>query len=111
MFATITVIELKSPFKIFALSFHAMKIVEQLKITSCIAHKATGFWTKHYTMTLWDSKESLTAFARSGAHLTAMKLSASLAKEIYTLTIETDSLPNWKEAKERLLKEGKLLKF
>lgn len=111
MFITITFIELKSPLKFFALSYNAMKIMRQLKKTSCRSYKAQGFWTKHYTMTLWDSMEALKSFAKSGAHLEAMKKSAIISKEIRTLTVESSALPEWKGAKAMLFKDGKVLKF
>lgn len=111
MFITITFIELKSPLKFFALSHNAMKIMRQLKDASCRAYKAQGFWTKHYTMTQWDSIEALKSFAKSGAHLEAIKKSAAISKEIRTLTIEASALPAWKDAKKRLFTEGKVLRF
>lgn len=73
-----------------------------MKTTDCKAFKKQGFWTKHYTMTLWNSEEELKDFAKSGAHLDAMKESSKIAKEIRTLTIDADSLPNWKDAKQML---------
>lgn len=110
MKATITSIELKGFFKFFALSAQAMQIIKQLKTTDCKEFKKRGFWTTHYTMTLWNSEEELKAFARSGAHLEAMKTSAKIAKEIRTITIETDKLPSWKEAQQLLLK-GKVISY
>ena len=111
MFITITYIKLRSPIKYFALVFNAMKITFQLKTTGCISYKFQGLWTKHYTMTSWNSMEALKGFARSGAHLEAMKKSASISKEIRTLTIEASALPKWKEAKALLFKDGRILKF
>jgi hypothetical protein len=110
MKATITSIELKGPLKFFLLSFHAMKIIKQLKGTGYVEFKKQGFWTKHYTMTLWRSEEELKKFATSGAHLQAMKESYKIAKEIRTITIDAEVLPKWKDAKE-LLKQGKVLQF
>lgn len=110
MKATITSIELKGPLKFFALSTRAMKIVKQLKSTTYKDFKKQGFWTKHYTMTLWNSEQEIKEFAASGAHLEAMKESRKIAKEIKTITIDADSLPSWKEAKE-LLKKGKILAY
>lgn len=110
MKATITSIELKGFFKFFALSAQAMQIIKQLKTTDCKEFKKRGFWTTHYTMTLWNGEEELKAFARSGAHLEAMKTSAKIAKEIRTITIETDKLPSWKEAQQLLLK-GKVITY
>lgn len=110
MLATITSIELRGPLKFFALSRSALKIVRQLKTSNCQKFKKQGIWTKHYTMTLWNNEEEMRAFAQSGAHLESMKLSKDLAKEIRTITIETDHLPNWKEAK-KLLEGGKVLQY
>ncbi len=110
MKATITSIELKGPLKFFALSSRALHIIRQLKTTDCKDFKKRGVWTMHYTMTLWNNEEELQQFARSGAHLEAMKASKDMAKEIRTITIETDQLPSWAEAKE-LLKKGKVIAY
>lgn len=110
MKATITLIELKSPFKFFALSFSAMGIMKQLKTSNHLDFKNTGFWTKYYTMTLWKTEEDMKAFALSGAHLEAMKSSKKIAKEIRTITIDADKLPDWKTAKQMLTK-GKVIKY
>ncbi|MCC6818478.1 MAG: DUF3291 domain-containing protein, partial [Bacteroidia bacterium] len=103
-------IELKGPLKFFALSSNAIKIIRQLKTTQCKAFKKQGIWTKHYTMTLWNSESELKDFATSGAHLEAMKLSKDMAKEIRTITIDANSLPSWSEAK-KLLESAKALYF
>lgn len=110
MKATITSIELKGPFRFFALSLHALRILNQLKATQYKDFKKRGIWTKHYTMTLWNSEEELKEFARSGAHLDAMKKSREIAKEIRTITIETDKLPDWKEA-IKILEGAKVTRF
>jgi hypothetical protein len=110
MRATITSIELKGPLKFFALSANALKIIRQLKATNCKSFKKRGVWTKHYTMTLWNDESELKEFAKSGAHLDAMKKSIEIAKEIRTITIDTDTLPSWDEAK-KLLENGKVFKF
>ncbi|MFD2567308.1 DUF3291 domain-containing protein [Pseudotenacibaculum haliotis] len=110
MKATITSIELKNPLKFFALSASALQIIKQLKTSNYKDFKKKGFWTTHYTMTLWENENDLQEFARSGAHLEAMKKSKQIAKEIRTITIETETLPSWKEAKE-LLKNGKVFVY
>ena len=110
MKATITYIELKGPLKFFALSSKAFSIIKQLKATDYKDFKKKGIWTKHYTMTLWNNEAELKEFAKSGAHLEAMKASSQMAKEIRTITIDADSLPNWKEA-ENLLKNGKVYRY
>lgn len=110
MKATITSIELKGPFKFFALSSQALSIIKQLKTTDCKEFKKRGLWTKHYTMTLWNNENELKQFAQSGAHLQAMKTSKNIAKEIRTVTIDTNHLPTWNEAK-KLLENAKVITF
>jgi hypothetical protein len=110
MKVTITSIELKNPFKFFVLSIISLKIVRQLKLTNCRKLKNTGFWTKHYTMTLWDNLGDMRTFATSGAHLKAMRRSKEISKEIRTITIDASELPKWNEAKE-LLNNGKVIRF
>ncbi len=110
MKATITLIVLKSPFKFFPLSLFALNIIKQLQATDYLEFKKQGFWTKHYTMTLWQTEQQLKDFAHSGAHLNAMKKSAEMAKEIRTITIDAKELPDWKTAKQ-LLEKGKVMRF
>ena len=110
MKATITSIELKGPLNFFALSANALNIIKQLKATNYNDFKKRGIWTKHYTMTLWNNESELKEFAKSGAHLDAMKKSKQIAKEIRTITIDTDTLPSWDEAK-KLLENARVLTF
>jgi hypothetical protein len=111
MLVSITFIELKTPFHFFSLSYNAMKIVKQLQQveTKCIARENTGFWTKHYTMTLWNSKEEMEKFMRSGAHLKAMKLTNKLAKKISFFNYQDSVLPDWPTAKELIHSKGRSL--
>ena len=110
MKVTITSIELKGPLNFFALSAKALKIMKQLKASNYKDFKKKGLWTKHYTMSLWNSEEEMKDFAHSGAHLEIMRESKKIAKEIRTITIDSDKLPNWKEAK-KLLRKGKVITF
>ncbi len=110
MKAVITSIELKSPFKFFVFANYVLQIVKQLKTSNHIDFKNKGFWTTFYTMTLWENETDLITFTTSGAHLESMKKSKTIAKEIWTYTYETDSLPTWDKA-IILLKKGKVIKF
>lgn len=110
MKATITSIELKGPLKFFALSSLAWKIMKQLKSANYMDFKKRGIWTKHYTMTLWHSEVEMKEFASSGAHKEAILSSQRIAKEIRTITIDTEELPSWSIAAE-LLKKGRVIRF
>ncbi len=81
-----------------------------MRTTNCREFKKRGIWTMHYTMTLWNNEEELKQFARSSAHLEAMKLSAQLAEEIRTFTFDAEKLPDWQTA-VHLLKDAKALRF
>ncbi|MCX2743215.1 hypothetical protein OO013_05025 [Mangrovivirga sp. M17] len=61
-------------------------------------------------MTQWEKESDMRGFAKNGSHLNAMKNNKNIAREIRTITIETDKLPTWKEAK-LLLSSGKALKY
>ncbi|MEM9674587.1 MAG: DUF3291 domain-containing protein [Bacteroidota bacterium] len=111
MKVTVTSIELKGPLKFFALSSRALKITRQLKATNCLKFKKRGFWTTHYTMTLWNSEEELKEFARSDAHLQAMKDSGKIAREIRTYTYDADHLPKWSTATQLLLHKAKIIRY
>lgn len=111
MLLAITLIELRSPLKFFALSYRALGIMKQLKASKHRGYKNTGLWTTHYTMTLWNNAEDMQAFVRSGAHLEAMKQTASLAKELRTLTVQADAMPGWKTARAMIARDGEVMQF
>lgn len=110
MKATITSLRLKSWVSFFPLSLYALRIMKQLKGSGHIEFKKTGFGRMHYTMSLWKNEEDMRSFARSGAHLEAMHNSKKIAKEIRTITIDAESLPNWENAK-KILEQGKIIRF
>lgn len=108
---TITSIQLKNPLLFFKLSLTSLQVVRQIKKTNVLQFKSQGFWTLHYTMTLWENEGEIKDFGRQGAHLAAMKKSAELASEIRILTIDADELPKWKAAKKMLKEQGKVYKY
>ncbi|MCW5518126.1 DUF3291 domain-containing protein [Muriicola sp. Z0-33] len=104
---SLTSIEIKSPLHFFKLSFFAFHISNQLKASRCIEYRKKGFWNKHFTMTLWRNEEDIKLFVYSGALLDALKKSKSIVKEIRSITIDANDLPNWKEAQILLKTKGK----
>lgn len=112
MYITITSIELKHLFKFFGLAKYALDILKQIKNEQGFkAFRKTGIGKTHYTLTAWETEADLKRFARSGAHLNAMKVSALLAKSISTYTFQSDTIPNWKDAKVMLKEKGKHMNF
>jgi hypothetical protein len=88
-----------------------MKIVLQLRKTPCIEQLSRGFGIHHYTMTLWPDKASMKEFTKSGAHLQAMKKSASIARETRFLTLEVKKIPTWKEAIQQVNEQGRSIYY
>ena len=111
MVIVITSLKLRNLFSFFGLANYARKIVMQLRDEPHTEFRKTGIGLTHYTMTAWKSHEDMQTFARRGAHRDSMKASARIAKEIRTLVIERDALPDWEEAKALLQTEGKVLNF
>ncbi len=112
MIINVTSIRLRSLWKFFALSYNGMMIVKQTRSQpGFIRMKNTGFGYDHYTLSVWEDQKSLREFAKSGAHLDAMKKSALLATEIRTFSYESDRIPDWKEVKQLLQNNGKVFRY
>ena len=64
----------------------------------------------YWTLTLWRDEKAMKAFRGSGAHAQVMPLLAKWCDEAaYThWTSENDSVPDWSEAYERLVSDGRL---
>ena len=112
MIITITSLRLKTIWNFFGLANYALSIVKQMKNEKgLIKFKKRGAGFTHYTLSAWESEEDLKRFARTGAHLEAMKQSAKIASEIWTYTYKAGHIPDWKEAKKLLMEKGKSIKF
>lgn len=112
MIVTVTSIRLRSLWKYFRLIRFSFKVTLQArKQSGFIRFKNTGWGYMHYTLTTWESITSMQQFARSGAHVKAMKASKELGTEIRTYTYESDAMPAWPEAKKLLHERGKVLTF
>ncbi len=112
MIVTVTSLRLRKLWNFFHLSWHGMRVMKQSKTQKgFIKMKNTGFGYMHYTLSAWETEEDVKNFAKSGAHLQAMKESAAIATQIATYTYEADKMPDWKEAKKLLKEKGKVLKF
>ena len=112
MIITITSLRLSSIWKFFRLSQLALRILKQTKTQKGFLRiKTTGFGYDHYTMSAWETENDMENFARSGAHKDAMKESKAVSSEIGIYTYSSDHLPDWKEAKRELRKNGKFIRF
>ncbi|MBL7542189.1 MAG: hypothetical protein JNL11_00150 [Bdellovibrionaceae bacterium] len=109
MIITITSLRLRSFWGFFKLSWYGLQIsLQARKQPGFIRMKNVGFGYNHFTMSAWDSIESAQTFARSGAHLLAIKQSSQLATEVRVLTYTASQFPSWAEAKQRVQLEGRV---
>jgi heme-degrading monooxygenase HmoA len=112
MVITITSLKLRHWWGFFKLSLWGLKIVRQTKTQKgFVEMKNTGFGYLHFTLSVWESEADAKNFARSGAHLEAMRESRKLATEIRIYTFQGEKIPDWKEAKRLLRERGKVFSF
>lgn len=112
MTITITSLKLKSLWNFFSLSLYGLKISQQAKRQKgFIKLKNTGAGYLHYTMTSWEREEDAKFFARSGAHLEAMKDAAKIATEVRIYTFSGEQMPTWKEAQALVIEKGKVFTY
>ena len=112
MTITITSLKLKSLWNFFSLSLYGLKISRQAKRQKgFIKLKNTGAGYLHYTMTCWEQEEDAKLFARSGAHLDAMKDASKIASEVRIYTFSGKQMPSWKEAKVLVMQKGKAFSY
>ncbi len=111
MYITVTSLRLRSPLHFFKLSWQAMKIIRQVRKAGAIHYRSTGFWKDHYTLSVWNSMDQLHEFARNGAHQQSMNTKAEIAEYISTYTFESNSVPDWKTAKQLLKQHGRVIRI
>jgi heme-degrading monooxygenase HmoA len=78
------------------------------QVGSLLADRSWTFWT----MTTWDSRESMRAYMTSGAHRKAMPHLLKWCDEASVVHWERsqDGLPQWDEADQRMREEGRASK-
>ena len=105
MFTAITRVELKGATKLPRFFYYTSLINKQLKTSSGLISVKTsrGDGLEFWTLTTWENLKSMQDFARSGAHLKAMKIIGRIAKGTKSMHWETYTIPGWKEAKDKLL--------
>lgn len=62
-------------------------------------------------MSLWESEKDMRDFFRNGEHSKAMKNAGKIAAEIKTIHFEADDFLAWKEAKDEVDRNGRLIKY
>lgn len=112
MVIVITSLRLRHWWGFFRLSYNGLQIVRQTKTQpGFIEMKNTGFGYLHFTMSAWETETDAKEFARTGAHLDAMKQGPGLATEVGIYTYTADALPDWEKAKQLVLQHGRVIKY
>mmetsp|Transcript_25195 Transcript_25195/g.43507 ORF Transcript_25195/g.43507 Transcript_25195/m.43507 type:complete len:114 (-) Transcript_25195:529-870(-) len=112
MVVVVTYIKLKGISRLFRFFSLTSKVVQQLQSSQgLLAYQLAGVVREFYTITAWENSEAMKQFARSGAHLEAMKRSREIADEGRTYMYEAEAIPSWPEANRLLVEQGKLFKF
>mmetsp|Transcript_25194 Transcript_25194/g.43505 ORF Transcript_25194/g.43505 Transcript_25194/m.43505 type:complete len:114 (+) Transcript_25194:338-679(+) len=113
MIVVVTYIKLKGILSFFRFAPLTSKVARQAESAPGLLMflKAAGGIREFYTITAWENAEAMKQFARSGAHLEAMKRSREITDEVRTCTYEAQMMPTWPEAKRVVAEQGKVLKF
>lgn len=104
MIIVVTELHVKNCWKFLPFIRHSIRSLTQAKnAAGCLHAVASGKgWRIGYTITAWRDKESMLQFRNTGAHKLAMKDMHRLATRYKTLVYESDALPGWQQAKEKL---------
>ena len=111
MIISITRLKLKSIWKLFPFMKYTAASVKQLNNSDCVDFKANLSLTDHYTYSLWNNKDEMRAFSRSGDHAKSVKRARNMAKEIRIFEMEGKEFPGWKKSKALVNEFGKKIEY
>ena len=61
-----------------------------------------------HTLTVWNCRDDMLKYVRSGAHLEAMKNTKKVASYAKTYSYESDTIPTWAEARKLWEENGRI---
>lgn len=104
VYISITKLTLSSIFKLFNFIKYASRAnLQAAKSEGNISIATKNQYFKHFwTLTVWESKDHMSKYVRSGDHRKAILTAPLLASEICIYGYESDNVPGWKEAMEIL---------
>ncbi len=114
MFVSITRLRIRSIRFMPGFALHAIRSLNQAKASSgflkgaLLPDRSWTFWT----MTAWDSQESMRRFMTAGDHKAAMPRLLNWCDEASVVHWEQtqEDLPSWEEADERMRSQGRVSK-
>ena len=114
VFVSLTRLRIRSIRFVPGFAVHTLRSLRQIKKSpgfhdgALLADRSWTFWT----MTAWDSQESMRAYMTSGAHKTAMPHLLHWCDEasVAHWTQPEITLPSWIEADRRMREQGRISK-
>ena len=114
VFVSLTRLRIRSMWFMPGFGWHAMRSNSQVKRAQgflrggLLPDRERTFWT----MTMWDSQESMRAFLLTGAHKKAMPKLLDWCDEasVAHWEQEDEALPSWEEADRRMRESGRASK-
>ena len=109
-YISITGLKMKSPFHAPRFWWHAIRSMAQAKrdpnCQLAIARQINGI---AHTITVWNTRNEMLAFLRSGAHREAMRVFPKIGTG-YGFGIEADMVPAWDDVHRLWLEHGETIK-
>jgi hypothetical protein len=78
-----------------------MSLWQAKRAEGCVHASTNGGDGAHYSMSVWRSEAAMRAFARSGAHLRAMRAARGFAEEARFRHWHATTVPDWSAAFDR----------
>ena len=107
VYVSITGLRIRSVWHLPTFWRHAVASMAQAqKANGCLGASAKTINGVHHTRSIWQSRDHMLAYLRTGAHLNAMKVFHRIASG-KTLGFESTSIPDWDEVRRLWEEQGR----
>lgn len=107
VYVSVTGLRIKGPLAFFGFWRHAIPSKMQAdKAPGLLFLELKTIDRFHHTFTIWENKEAMQAYLKSGSHLKAMKVFRKIATG-KVLGYEANSAPTWEDALRLWSEEGR----
>ncbi len=104
MIIVATELHVRNFWHFFEFAFISARSMKQAKNSAGIVYASSSNkgWKIGYTLTVWESRDTMLSFRNTGIHKKAMSKIRKLSTQYKTLVWEDDTTPKWQEARSRL---------
>jgi quinol monooxygenase YgiN len=107
VYVSITGLELKRAWHAPVFWRHAIASMSQAQqADGCLSAEARTINGVHHTLSIWESRDKMLTYLRTGAHLKAMQTFEKIATG-KVFGFETDTPPNWSDVHDLWVTQGK----